>query len=62
MAVKYSFLTLNHIPSVVFPKILFNNRKKRKKSIFDKMADLGGQCEGLVDLFLDVRDPEKIKK
>ena len=26
------------------------------------MTDLGGQCEGHVDLFLDVRDPEKIKK
>ncbi len=51
MAVKYSFLAINHIPSVVFPGILFDNRKKDEKSFFEKMAYLGVQCEGHVDLF-----------
>ena len=59
MAVKYSFLALNHIPSVVFPKILFDNRKKRKKSIFEKMADPGGRCECHVDLFWTFAIPKK---
>ena len=59
IAVKDLFLAVNHIPSVVFPRILFDNRKKHEKMIFDKMAVLEGVCEGHVDLFWTFAIPKK---
>ena len=54
---------LEYIPQnkyvLIFPRMLFDNRKKREKSIFEKMAYLGGRCEGHVDLFWTFAIPKK---